>query len=957
MLYACRICIEILLEATMKTRYLFGAVLFFVLFMATLSGVDLSAPIPMDPDLRYGKLDNGFTYYIKYNRMPQKRAELKLFVRGGSVQEDDDQRGLAHFGEHMAFNGTAHFPKQELLDYLNSIGFGFQGGLNGGTSYDFVVYQLQVPTDDMEAMDKGFLILSDWSHAISFEPEEIDKERGVIMEEYRGGLSAWERCYRKINAAVYQGSRYADRMPIGDPDIIQNAPYEALTRFYTDWYHPANLAIAAVGDFDPDAIEAIIRKYFGPIPAKENPRPLGVFPLAENIEPQAVVAADPEMNMTMLNLRWKHPVASTGNLGEYLEALKTNIFCQMLGDRFTDRSDAEFSPFSYGYAYKGNQGNSFAEFDMVFIAPPDSVLATLNYGLDELKRIQKYGFTATELDRAKRSILRSLENSVAEDDKQESDDMVWEYFSHFLRGNPASSPAQNLEIIRSLLDLVTLDEVNAIHAKLVTDKNMVLTLMTSERPGIATITEEQILAAVAQNRATNLIEYEDIFRDEPLLTEIPKGGRVVKEQLFAKTGIKCWTLSNGAKVYIKPTDFKNDELQLRAFSYGGLSLCADADYIHADLAASLANDCGVGAFNRTELNKKLADQIVWIYPWIDRTQEGFQGECSPQDLETMFQLIYLYSTAPNFTQQSYRSWFNKQSTSIRDRALDPEECFQDSLSYLSRDRHPRSKPTCMQDLEAFDPQIAARIFRERFANLGDFQWVFVGNFDEAILKRFCEIYLGNSIPGAKPESVRDDGMRYRQGKHNFELRKGIADRAVVRVVNHGYANATPEARTQMNLAGMLAGEKLRENIRENRSGVYYVGCYANISLDPVPETIGFLYMGCSTERVDELLDASFATLDSLEAGIFDDKYVNTVRQSSLKRLESDLQRNQWWADQIRACLQNRLPVNAILDEMEIINTFDRDYLIDGIRKYYNFDTNCQRFVLYPEKQAEADSGE
>ncbi len=857
----------------------------------------------------------------------------------------------------MAFNGTAHFPKQELLDYLNSIGFGFHGGLNGGTSYDFITYQLQVPTDDPVALDKGFLILSDWAHAISFDPVEIDKERGVIMEEYRGGLSAWERCYRKISEAVYQGSRYADRMPIGDPDIIQNAPYEAFTRYYTDWYHPANLAVAVVGDIDPAAVEAIIRKYFGPIPAKEDPRPLGVFPLAENIEPQAVVAADPEMNMTVLNLRWKHPFSGTATMGEYLETLKVNIFCQMLSDRFTERSNGEFSPFSNAYAYKSNSGNSFSEFDMVFMAAPDSVLAALNYGLDELKRVKINGFTATELDRAKRGILRSMENSVAEADKKESDQKVWEYFVHFQRGYPVFSPAQNLEIINTLLDLVTLDEVNAIHAKLVTDKNMVLTLMTSEREGIATITEEQILAAVSQNRASKLIEYEDVFRDEPLLKDIPAGGKVVKEQLFAKTGIKCWTLSNGAKVYIKPTDFMNDELQLQAFSYGGTSQYGDADYPHADLVSGLAQDCGVGAFSRTELNKKLADKIVWITPWIARTTEGFQGECSPQDMESMFQLIYLYSTAPNFSETSYRSWFNKESTDIRDRLLDPEECLQDSLSFLIRDRHPRSKPTYMADLEAFDPLIGARIFRERFANLGDFQWIFVGNFDEALLKRYCEIYLGNSVPGQFPENVRDDGMRYRQGRHNFQLRKGIADRAVVRVVNNTSPKYSPYAKLQMNLAGMLVNEKLRENIREDRSGVYYVYCYGQISLDPVPESVSYLSLGCSTERVDELLNASFATLDSLKAGIFDDKYINTVRQSSLKELESNLQRNQWWANQIRSYLGYRLSVNAILDEMEVIKTFGRAYLVEGIKQYYDFSTNCQRFVLYPEKQAEAENKE
>jgi len=941
-----------MLEASMKKWFITGIVIFLAFITANLMALDLSEPLPIDPDLRWGKLNNGFTYYIKVNRKPEKRAELRLFVKAGSVQEDDDQIGLAHFGEHMAFNGTKHFPKQELLDYLNSIGFGFHGGLNGGTSYDFVTYQLQVPSDDPEATRKGFLILSDWAHAISFDPVEIEKERGVIMEEYRGSLSGWERCYRKVSQAIYEGSRYADRMPIGDPEIIQNCSHEALIRFYRDWYHPANLAIAVVGDFDPAAIEALIREYFEPIPPHKDPRPLGIYPLSTNIEPIACVAADPEMNMTMLNLRWKHPVSVAKTNADIVLELRTNLFTQLLSKRFEERADGEFSPFSEAYAYKNNQGMSFAEFNMIFYTPADSVQSAINYGLDELKRIKAHGFSQTELDRAKRTIIREMENAVAEADKQESRWMVWTYMMHFLRGEPMLSTAQQAEIVQSILDLVTLGDINSVHDELVTDENFVVTLITSERPGIPTITEDTILKTVNQNRQTDLVEYEDVFRDEPLVQKLPDGGKVISEEFFPATGIKLWNLSNGGKVYLKATDFQNDELLLRAYSPGGRSYSTEQDYPHAALAVSYAQDCGLGAFSKTELTKKLADKIAWVNPWISRSGEGFSGSCSPLDVETMFQLIHLYFTAPNFNEQSYYSWLNKRSTFIKDRALDPEACFEDSIAFISRDRHLRASPTDMARLQGLDRNIAERFFRERFANIGDFHWVFVGNFDEAKLKLLCETFLATSLPGARPEKFKDDGMRYRKGKHNTEIRKGMADKAIVRLISYREIPVSKETRHETAMAEILAGEKLRENIREDRSGVYYVYCWGDTEPYPAPVTYANLGMGCSPDRVEELITASLAVMDSLKAGLFDDKYVNTVRQARLKQMELNLKNNDWWVDRIGDQIVKQLPLDAIMEEMDAIQKVSKQDLSKWTAKYLDFDTNCQRFILYPETRKE-----
>ena len=933
----------------MKTRVIAVCVVFLLLLCGVLRGVDLTAPLPVDPDLIWGTLPNGFTYYIKTNAKPENRTELRLFVRAGSVQEDEDQRGLAHFGEHMAFNGTQKFPKQELLEYLNSIGCGFTGGLNGGTSFDFVSYQLKVPTKDSKALRKGVMIISEWAHNISFEPEEIDKERGVIMEEYRGGLSAWQRCHEKFYQVLYQGSRYADRLPIGKPEIIEHCPPEALTRFYQDWYHPANLAVVAVGDFDPKVMKALITEYFSPIPAKENPRPVQIFPIPDNDKPLACVSSDPEMSMTSLQVIWKHPIEQIKTKGDFLELVKQNLFSTLLTNRFEERSNGAFSPFSDSGAFKGDRTRSFSSFNLYFYLPADSVLAVLNYGLDELKRVALHGFSASELERAKRSLIRDMENALAEADKRESGEVIWDYQNHFVNAMSPMNAIQVSELIGETLGLVTLEDVNSMHAKLITDKNLVVNVMTNEKPEKIGITEDDVLAAIAKNRASQLVEYTDKFRDEPLLKNIPAPLPILAEEIYPATGIKRWTLANGAFVFLKSTQNRNDELLMRAFSPGGESSMSEEDYLQGSWAANLVRECGVGSFDKNELNKKLADKIVSVNPYIDRCSEGYYGSCSPVDMETMFQLVYLYANQPNVTATGYASWINKQSTFIRDQALDPEACFEDSIQVISRNRHPRANSLTMDTLQGIDPAKAVAIYRERFQTApGDFVYIFVGNFDEETLKHHCMTYLSGGKLRTNWEAIKDDGMRYQKGKGGLVLRKGIADKAMVSLITYNDGPVTAETRQETAMLDILASEKLRENIRENRSGVYYVYCNTDKNLYPVHELSAYLSLGCSTDRVDELIAASLAVLDSLKAGLFEDKYVNTVRQARLKQMEENFQSNDWWAGRILDQVSNQFPVDGIMDEVEAINAIDRNKLAAYARKYMNFDVNCLKFVLLPE---------
>ncbi|MDY0152755.1 MAG: insulinase family protein, partial [Candidatus Cloacimonas sp.] len=679
------------------------------------------------------------------------------------------------------------------------------------------------------------------------------------------------------------------------------------------------------------------------------PRPVQIFPVPDNIEPLASVASDPEMNMTMLQILWKHPIEQIKTKGELLEGLKQQLFSALLTNRFEERANGTFAPFSYGFAFKNNQTRSFSAFNLYFYLPADSVLAGLNYGLDELKRAGLHGFSATELERAKRSLIRELENTLAEADKQESEWKTWEYRTHFLSGEIPMSAIQLMQLLQEALEVITLPDVNSMHAKLVTDKNMVINVMTSERPDKQVVTEAEILAAIAKNRASQLLEYTDKFRDEPLLKDIPAPRSILGEEIYPATGIKRWTLANGAFVYLKPTQNRNDELLMRAFSPGGESSFSKEDFLQGSWAANLVRECGVGSFDKNELTKTLADKIVRVVPYITRCSEGFYGTCSPVDMETMFQLTYLYANQPNVDEAGYASWINKQSTFIRDQELDPESCFQDSIQVISRNHHPRAHSLNMEILQGIDRAKAVALYRERFqANPGDFVYIFVGNFDEETLKRNCMTYLSGGKLRKDWEAIKDDGMRYKAGKDGLVLHKGIADKALVRLVTYNDGPVTAETRQETAMLEVLASEKLRENIRENRSGVYYVYCYADKDSYPVQELSAYLGLGCSSDRVDELIDASLAVLDSLKAGLFEDKYVNTVKQTRLKQMEENLQSNDWWAERILDQVSNQFPVDAIMDEVDAIKAIDKDKLAAYARKYMNFDENCLKFVLLPE---------
>jgi zinc protease len=906
--------------------------------------------LPVDPELIIGKLPNGLTYYIKVNRRPEKRAELRLVANIGSVQEDDDQQGLAHFTEHMAFNGTKHFPKSELLDYLNSIGMGFAGGLNAATGLDQTTYMLKIPTDNAEQFRKGFLILSDWASGVSFDQVELDKERGVIIEEWRGGQGAETRLYDATRKVIFEGSKYAERMPIGKLEVLQNFDRDTIVRFYNDWYRPDLQAVVAVGDFDPAVVENLIKEYFGPIPAPVTPREVILYDVPNHAEPKVVIATDPEAAETGIQLNWKHPMRENRTVQDYRRTLVTNLFTQILNERLQELAQKPEPPFSYAYNFMFNMVRSKATYAMAAQVPEAGVMTGLSALLTEAERVNRFGFTQSELDRAKQNALRMAERMLAEKDRQDSGRLVWRYVSHFTYGNPVMGIEQNVMLNRALYDSITLEEVNQAIHELVTDENLVIAVTAPLKPGLSLPAEEDLLAQVRQAREMDLVAYEDVFSTDELMTQQLKPGKVTSEKTYKKIGARQWTLSNGVKVLLKKTDFKNDEIMLRAYSPGGVSLYETEDIFEAREAAGIITDSGVNGFDSTTLKKKLSGKIVNVSPFIDDDREGFTANCSPSDMETMFQLIYLYATAPRFDADSFTGWIARTHSWMQNEALSPESAFTDSMYAFFYNRHPRTARMKADDLNRLDMQRVMQIYLERFSDFSDFTFVIVGNFDEKTLKDYSARYLANLPAKGIREQVRDNGVRYAEGKQDLHVYKGQDAKSIVMFALPAITSIDLKTSVQLGNLTMLMNEKLRENIRETRSGVYFVGAWQDYNPLPVPNMVISVYMQCAPERVDELSDAVVATLDSLKAGLFEEKYINTIKTTRLKRLETDVRDNRWWMSNIYSALWNGYPLNDMLKEREAVKHLTLKELQHTAARFLNHDNNLLRAMLFPAQQ-------
>ncbi len=913
----------------------------------SLETAPLDADLPFDPTLRVGQFDNGLKYYIRTNKQPENRASLRLFVRAGSMQEDDDQLGLAHFLEHMAFNGTRNFEKQEIIDYLETIGLRFGPDLNAMTGFDHTVYMLTVPSDDEDILAKAFMILEDWAHGVALEGEEIDKERGVVIEEWRLGRGAAARIRDKQFPILFQGSRYAERLPIGKPEILENAPYEALKRFYRDWYRPDLMAIVAAGDFDPDDIEEKIRKHFSGLVNPADPRPRKDYPVPDHEETLWSAETDPEATRTSVNIYYKLPRPDEGTFGAYRRSLVERLYTSMLNSRLAEIAQQPDPPYLVGYASKGSLVLTRSTYIQGASVREGGVERGLEAVFTEGERVDRHGFTASELERAKTDVLRGYEQAYRERDKVPSAAHAAECGRNFLEGESIPGLEAEVRLVERFLPTIGLEEVNELAKKWISDENRVILVTGPEKEGVDLPAEEDVLALIESIPQRDIKPWVDEVLEEPLVAVVPEGSPVVEETTIEEIEVTEWRLANGVRVVLRPTDFRNDQILLDAFSPGGHSLVSDEDHNSANFATAILGQSGWGNFGSIELRKALAGKVVGGGPNIGELEEGFRGSASPEDLETLFQLIYLAFTAPRYDPEIFESLMSRWKIVLENRLSDPATVFGDKFSNVMSGDHPRRQPLSEEMLARVDPEKSLELYRDRFADASDFTFILVGNFEPRGIRPLVEKWLGGLPSTGREETWRDVGVHAPDEVVRFEVEKGLEPKSQVRVIFTGPAEWSREAAVDIQSLARVLNIRLREVLREDLGATYGVRVSGSISQRPRQEYGVSISFGCAPEEVESLLEVLFAELESVRQNGVEESYLDKGKETVRRQREVDLKENSYWLRALGNYYSHGHDPRWILNYEEVVDAVTVERVREAAGRYLD----SERYVvgvLYPE---------
>ncbi len=853
--------------------------------------VPLDQPAPISPAVRTGEFANGLRYFIRENQEPENRAELRLVVNAGSILEDDDQLGLAHFLEHMAFNGTDNFEKQELIGFMESIGMRLGPGVNASTSFDETNYQLELPTDNPVYMETAFQILEDWAHGLTLDPEEIDMERGVVIEEWRLGQGAGSRLRDLQFPVIFNGSRYAERLPIGTLESLENFDHEALGRFYRDWYRPDLMAVIAVGDFDASEIEALTRQHFEDLRNPPNSRERPTYGVPDHAETLFSIATDPEMPRTSVQVYHKMPPATDWTIGGYRQRIVERLYNSMLNNRFAEIARQPNPPFVRG---SSNQGQLIRPVGAYFLSA--SVLEnSIERGLESLfteaERVARFGFTESELERQKTNLLRGMERSYTNRDNRDSGAFAREYTRAFLSGESIPGIEYEYQLHQRFIPEIAIDEVNGIGQDWIRDANRVVVVSGPEKEGLAMPSEAALTAVLTAVGDLEITAYVDTVSDAPLLATVPEGSEIVATRMI-EGGITEWDLANGVRVALKPTDFDEDQIVFRGSSPGGTSLASEADYIPASTATTLISNGGVGEFNAIDLQKVLTGKLANVRPFISSYDEGVSGNASTTDLETMFQLIYLRFTAPRADDTLYELWEAQTRQALANRDSNPATAFSDAYNRIITQDHPRYRPPTVAILDDTDLYQSLSFYEDRFSDASDYTFVFVGNIDFDVMRPLVERYLGALPSTGRSETWRDLGLRAPTGVFAETVYGGIEPRSQTRIAFTGPFNYEDQAeRTGIRAMAMVLETRLRDRMREELGGTYSINVRANMTWQPVESYTFTITFGSDPERTDELVQAVFDGIEDLKSAPPDDDLVSDVRQALLRSFETGFQEN------------------------------------------------------------------
>ena len=907
--------------------------------------------IPLDPSVRTGTLSNGMKYYIKKNVKPEKKVEFRLAINAGSINEDEDQRGLAHFMEHMNFNGTKNFPENKLVDFLQSIGIKFGQHLNAYTSFDETVYMLPVPLDKPGNLDSGLKVMEDWAFNALLTDKEIEKERGVVLEELRLGLGADKRMLDQYLPKLAYNSRYADRLPIGKKEILQNFKPEALRRFHKDWYRPDLMALVVVGDINVDEMEQKIKANFSKYQNPANARKRVDYDMPNHKETLISIATDADATSSSAQFYIKDdgPAKPDVTVNDYQKSIVEQLAAAIVNNRLEELTNSEKPPFIFGYVSHSNFLRTKDAFQAYAMTKEGEQKNALKVLLEEVERAKRFGFSQNELDRAKSETLSNLEKSYNNRDKTESARLVMEYVRNFLNQEPIPGIEWEYELHKKYLPSVTLDQVNNILKNYIKDDSRVIVVTGPKKENAVLPTDAQLLAIVDDVKNAQLKPYEDKAAIKTLVEPFKSNGKIVKTEADAKLGTTTFTLSNGAKVTYKKTDFKEDEIVFSAISLGGSSLISNEDIEKTQWAFPALSESGFNKYSKNDITKFLSGKQVSVMPYVGGISTGFNGNSTKKDFETLFQMIYGYFTNLNYDEASYNSYKAKQQGFLDNLLANPQTYFQSEVQKYLNQKNPRFFGI-LPDAKAWEKtsyKLAYDIYKKSVANAGNFHFYFVGNVDENQIKQLSEQYLASLPSTKKSETYKDLGYRPLFSSTEKVIKKGKDPKSMVMIRFSGETKYNEQEDLAMRALGEVATIKIIEKLREDEGGIYGGGARGSLSKVPYGSYNFSINFPCGPENAEKLTKIALAELQKMIDNGPEQKDLDKFKEGEANDNVTNMKDNNYWLQNITSYQTqggDKYSVLNYLTKVKALTVKD----LQTVGKKYLTEKNRMVFTLMPE---------
>ncbi|KXT48859.1 M16 family metallopeptidase [Bacteroides intestinalis] len=866
-------------------------------------------PLPVDKNVRIGQLDNGLTYYIRHNKLPENRAEFYIAQKVGSILEEPQQRGLAHFLEHMAFNGTKNFPGDDkglgVIPWCETVGIKFGTNLNAYTSIDETVYNISnAPIDRTGVLDSCLLILHDWSNYILLKDDEIDKERGVIREEWRSRNSGMLRVYTDLLPTIYQGDKYADCMPIGSIDVINNFPYKDIRDYYHKWYRPDLQGIVIVGDIDVDTVEAKLKAVFADVQKPVNPAERTYYPVTDNKEPIVAIGTDKEVDDPSIEIYFKQdatPDSEKNNVGYLASQYMTSMISSMLNARLSELVQSANPPFTRASSYYSDffVAKTKEAFALSASSKADGIETALKTLLQETERARRFGFTESEYARARANYLQSLESAYNEREKTKHGSYVREYVQNFLNGEPIPGIEAEYAMMNQLAPNIPLQAMNMVMQQLVPDSNQVVIIAGPAKEGLKYPTKEEVINLLKGMKDLDLQTYVDKVSDEPLMKEAPKGGKIISEKEGDIYGSTKLVLSNGVTVYVKKTDFKADEIRMKGTSLGGKSIFPDKDALNFAVMDNVIAVGGLGNFSQVDLTKVLAGKKVSVNAGLGATTENVFGTCSPKDFETMMQLTYLTFTAPRKDAEAFESFKNRMKAQLESAQANPLSSINDSLQKAMYNNHPRVVMMKPEMVDQIDYDRILEMYNDRFKDASDFTFYFVGNIDLETAKPLIAEYLGALPAINRKETFKDTKMSIRKGVYKNEYAKEQqTPTATIVFLYSGKAPYTLKNDILLSFATQVLDMVYTEEVREKEGGTYGVNCFGDLQKYPREQLLLQIVFQTDPAKKDKLAGIVVDELKKLAAEGPSDVHLQKVKEYMLKKYADNQKENGYWMNNL-----------------------------------------------------------